>query len=84
METPKPHHYDDPRIFVGQYDGRDAVARKMTPQELLRLMGFEDFNVVVDDNVIWRQTGNSIAVPVLEAIITEILETLKTSKEETK
>ena len=83
VETPKPHHYDDPRIFIGQYDGKDAVARKMTPQELLRLMGFENFNVVVDDNTIWRQTGNSIAVPVLKAVTQSILETLKESKVDT-
>lgn len=80
VETPKPHHYDDPRIFIGQYEGKDAVARKMTPQELLRLMGFENFNVVVDDNTIWRQTGNSIAVPVLKAVTQSILDTLKESK----
>ena len=82
VETPKPHHYDDPRIFIGQYEGKDAVARKMTPQELLRLMGFENFNVVVDDNTIWRQTGNSIAVPVLKAVTQSILDTLKESKVE--
>ena len=52
----------------------------MTPRELLRLMGFEDFNIVVDDNVIWRQTGNSIAVPVLKAVTQSILDTLKESK----
>ena len=65
---------------MGKYEGQDAVARKMTPRELLRLMGFEDFNIVVDDNVIWRQTGNSIAVPVLKAVTQSILDTLKESK----
>ena len=53
-----------------------AVARKMTPNELLRLMGFENFNVVVKDTVMWRQTGNSIAVPVIKAVIEEIINTL--------
>ena len=48
----------------------------MTPAELLRLMGFENFNIVVDDKVIWRQTGNSIAVPVIKAVIKSILKTL--------
>ena len=80
VETPKPHHYDDTRIFVGKYEGRDAVARKMTPQELLRLMGFENFKIVVDDKVMWRQTGNSIAVPVLKAVTQSILDTLEESK----
>ena len=48
----------------------------MTPRELLRLMGFEEFKIVVDDNVIWRQTGNSIAVPVMKAVIENIIKTL--------
>ena len=49
----------------------------MIPRELLRLMGFSDnFKIVVDDNVMWRQTGNSIAVPVIKAVIEQIIKTL--------
>lgn len=78
VETPQQRHIDDPRIFVGEYDGKPAVARKMVPRELLRLMGFSDnFKIVVDDNTIWRQTGNSIAVPVIKAVIAEIIKTLE-------
>ena len=76
MEDPQPRHYDDKRIFVGTYRGKPAVARQMTPHELLRLMGFEDFNIVVNDRTIWRQTGNSIAVPVIKAVIRQIIITL--------
>lgn len=76
METPQQRHYDDPRIFIGEYQGKTAVARQMTPTELLRLMGFEDFNIVVNDRTMWRQTGNSIAVPVIKAVIEKIIETL--------
>ena len=77
VETPEQRHIDDPRIFVGEYDGKPAVARKMTPRELLRLMGFsDDFDIVVKDTVMWRQTGNSIAVPVIKAVIEKIIETL--------
>lgn len=76
VETPQQRHYDDPRIYIGEYDGKPAVARKMTPRELLRLMGFEDFNIVVPDKVMWRQTGNSIAVPVISAVIQQIIKTL--------
>lgn len=76
VETPQKRHYDDPRIYIGEYNGQPAVARKMTPAELLRLMGFENFNIVVDDKVIWRQTGNSISVPVIKAVIKSILKTL--------
>ena len=78
VETPEQRHIDDKRIFVGEYEGKPAVARKMTPRELLRLMGFSDsFKIVVDDNVMWRQTGNSIAVPVIKAVIIEIIKTIQ-------
>ena len=77
VEKPQQRHIDDPRIFVGEYNGEPAVARKMIPRELLRLMGFsDDFRIVVEDNVIWRQTGNSIAVPVIKAVIEQLIKTL--------
>lgn len=77
METPEQRHYDDPRIYIGEYQGKPAVARQMTPTELLRLMGFENFNIVVNDRTMWRQTGNSIAVPVIKAVIKNIIDTLE-------
>ena len=50
--------------------------RRLTPRECLRLMGFsDDFKIVVEDNVMYRQSGNSIVVNVLEAIIDEIMKT---------
>ena len=76
VEDAQERHINDPRIYKGMYNGRLSVARKMTPQELLRLMGFENFKVVVDDKVMWRQTGNSIAVPVIKAVIEEIIKIL--------
>lgn len=77
VERPLKRHIEDPRIFIGEYNGKPAVARKMIPRELLRLMGFsDDFEIVVEDNVMWRQTGNSIAVPVIQAIIKEIIRQL--------
>ena len=78
VESPQKRHIEDPRIYVGEYDGKPAVARKMVPRELLRLMGFsDDFKIVVKDNVMWRQTGNSIAVPVIKAVLKQIIKTLK-------
>lgn len=76
IETPQQRHYDDERIYVGNYDGHAAVARKLTPRECLNLMGFGKFNIVVPDQVMYRQAGNSIAVPVLKCILTNILEEL--------
>ena len=76
VEDPKPQHYTDPKIYVGKYNGKDAVARKLTPQETLRLMGFVDFKQVVEDKVMWRQCGNSIAVPVMKAVLDSLIDIL--------
>lgn len=78
VEEPTQSHYDDPRIYVGELNGKPAVARQMTPQECLRLMGFSDnYKIVVDDKIAWRQAGNSIVVPVLKELILSILPYLK-------
>lgn len=84
IEHPLPEHYSDPRIFIGKYDFKDgkglvdAVGRKLTPRECLRLMGFSDkFRIVVDDHQAYHQSGNSIVVPVLKEIIRTIIPYLK-------
>ena len=85
MEVARPVHYQTPGVYVTKYTGpderlrkefgsRDVVVRKLMPEESLRLMGFQDFKIVVDDNTAWRQAGNSIAVPVLKALTNAILE----------
>ena len=76
IESPQKRHIEDQRIYVGEYNGRPAVARKLTPRECLNLMGFDSFNIVVPDQVMYRQAGNSIAVPVLKCILSNILEAL--------
>lgn len=53
--------------YVTHYHGR---IRKLTPRECLRLMGFgDDFKIAVSDTQIYRQSGNSIVVDVLIAIL---------------
>jgi DNA (cytosine-5)-methyltransferase 1 len=76
IEKPTQNLLDDPRVFKGEFDGRISVARKLTPRECLRLMGINDFEIVVPDQVMYRQVGNSIAVPVLKELITKILEVI--------
>lgn len=64
------------KAYVGEWNGRKGVIRMFTPRECLRLMGFPDsFKIVVKDNLMWRQAGNSIVVNVLEAIMKEIIRT---------
>lgn len=77
LETPKSCFHEDNRIYVGEYENKRLVARKMTPLECVKLMGFESFNIVVDDKNMYRQSGNSIAVPVLKAIFKSIFDKIK-------
>ena len=82
VEEPLTEHRNNPKIYIGRYkiDGVhevDAVARKMTPKECLGLMGFENFKQVVEDRVLYRQSGNSIVVPVLKEIVKSLEPYLK-------
>ena len=76
VEVPQERHLQDDSIYKGYYNGKLSVARQLTPAECLRLMGFENFNIVVPDKVAWRQSGNSIAVPVIRAVIEQIIKTI--------
>lgn len=52
--------------------------RRPSARELLRLQGFPDtFKIVVPYSSIKKQTGNSVAVPVIKAVATEMLKALK-------
>lgn len=49
--------------------------RKMTPREWARLQGFPDrFNIVVADATAYKQFGNSVAVPVVQAVARQWLD----------
>ena len=52
--------------------------RRPTERELLRIQGFpEDFKIVVKYGKIKKQTGNSVAVPVIKAVAREMIKSLK-------
>ncbi|MBK7207955.1 MAG: DNA (cytosine-5-)-methyltransferase [Elusimicrobia bacterium] len=52
--------------------------RRLTPREMLRLQGFPDaFRIVCNDSQTRKQAGNSLPVPVAEAVIKELLVTFK-------
>ena len=64
------------RAYVGIWNGQKGVIRQYTPRECLRLMGFPDtFVMLHSDNVMWRQSGNSIVVNVLVALVEELIKT---------
>src|SRR5699024_7909710 len=51
--------------------------RRLTSRELLRLQGFpEDFKVVVPHSQVRKQTGNSVAVPVIRAVANEMVRSM--------
>ena len=64
------------RAFIGNWNGQKGVIRQYTPRECLRLMGFpDDFIMLHSDNVMWRQSGNSIVVNVLIELVKELVKT---------
>ena len=52
--------------------------RKMTPREWARLQGFPDnFKIIVADASAYKQFGNSVAVPAIQATAKQILKNIK-------
>lgn len=52
--------------------------RKMTPREWARLQGFpESFKFVLSDVHLYKQFGNSVSIPVIEAISKKIIAQIK-------
>jgi DNA (cytosine-5)-methyltransferase 1 len=55
--------------------------RRPTGREMLRIQGYPDsFKIVGNHAAIRKQAGNSVAVPVIRAIATQMLISLKTPK----
>lgn len=72
------YYKDGSEILIDQSDiGKNP--RKLTPRECARLQGFpEDFIVdSVSDVQAYKQFGNSVAVPVIRAVATEMAKTLQ-------
>ena len=48
--------------------------RRLTPREQLRLQGFpESFEIIGGDSAIKKQTGNAVPVPMVRAVIREVM-----------
>ncbi len=64
------YYKDGSEILIKQY-GKNP--RRLTPKECASLMGFDDkFKIVVSDTQAYKQFGNAVAVPVVEAVAREI------------
>ena len=61
------YYKDGSEILIRQGSGSNP--RRLTPRECARLMGFpEAFKIPVSDTRAYQQFGNSVVVPVVEAI----------------
>ena len=61
------YYKDGSEILVSCGKGKNP--RRLTPRECARLMGFpKDFKIPVSDTQAYKQFGNSVVVPVIEAV----------------
>ena len=68
------YYKDGSEILIEQ---ENKNPRKLTPREAARLQGFpEEYVIPVSDAQAYKQFGNSVAVPVIKAIATEIKKAL--------
>lgn len=66
------YHKDGSEALIEQENNNP---RMLTPRETARLQGFpEDFIIPVSNSQAYRQFGNSVSVPVIEAIAEQIIE----------
>lgn len=69
-------YYKDGSEILVEQPGRQP--RRLTPRECARLMGFPDtFRIPVSDTQAYKQFGNSIVVPVVEAVASLVAAQLK-------
>ena len=70
------YYKDGSEILIEQ---NDKNPRKLTPRECARLQGFpESFIIPVSDAQAYKQFGNSVAVPVVRAIASQLISEMET------
>lgn len=68
------YYKDGSEILIPQ---KNKNPRRLTPRECARLQGFpERFEIPVSDTQAYKQFGNAVAVPVIEAVAKEVVRTL--------
>lgn len=70
------YYKDGSEILIDRGEGQ--TPRRLTPRECARLMGFDKpgestFKIPVSDTQAYKQFGNSVAVPVIEAVARHML-----------
>jgi len=68
------YYKDGAEILIPQ---RNRNPRRLTPRECARLQGFpEKFIIPVSDNQAYRQFGNSVTVPLMQAVGKQVIKSL--------
>lgn len=53
---------------------QNNIPRRLTPRECARLQGFPDsYELLEDDNAVYKQMGNAVSVPVVQAVLDDLL-----------
>jgi DNA (cytosine-5)-methyltransferase 1 len=54
---------------------QNNIPRKITPRECARLQGYpENYKLLNDDSAVYKQMGNGVSVPIIQAIIRNLIE----------
>lgn len=71
------YYKDGGEILISQ--GRGKRPRRLTPTECARLMGHDNFkrSENVSDHQLYKQFGNSVAIPVLEYVSKAMIKTMR-------
>jgi DNA (cytosine-5)-methyltransferase 1 len=73
------YYKDGSEVLVDR--GPDRIPRRLTPRECARLMGFpESFEIPVSDTQAYKQFGNSVVVPVVQAVAEHMARTLSSHR----
>lgn len=77
------YYKDGSEILIPR--GKNKNPRRLTPKECMKLMGFDqlrpNFEIPVSDTQAYRQFGNSVVVPLVNAIAKEIVDNLACGKD---
>ncbi|MDX8391550.1 MAG: DNA (cytosine-5-)-methyltransferase [Mariprofundaceae bacterium] len=54
---------------------QNNIPRRITPRECARLQGYPDtYKLLENDNAVYKQMGNGVSVPVVQAILSDFIE----------
>lgn len=77
------YYKDGSEILIDQKDENISIPRKLHPVEAARLQGYPIdswYEIPVSDNQAYKQFGNSVSIPVVKTITSEIIKQLLNEK----